>query len=116
VQRTGQGHTNNPYIGIVDVDGVVSIRRSTSRSPNGRFGPGSEKRAMSKKSKNKKKHQSELDRNAQQSGAIDQSKIDKKDYEAEIFKLQVELVKIQDWVKTTNARIVIIFEETRRGR
>ena len=65
---------------------------------------------MSKKSKNTKKRQSELDSNAQQSGAIGQSKIDKRDYEAEIFKLQVELVKLQDWVKATNARIVIIFE------
>jgi polyphosphate kinase 2 len=64
---------------------------------------------MSKKSKNKKQ-QSEPDNNPQQSGAIGQSKIDKKDYEAEIFKLQVELVKLQDWVKATNARVVIIFE------
>ena len=65
---------------------------------------------MSKKSKNKKNQQSELNSNIQQSGAIGQSKIDKKDYEAEIFKLQVELVKLQDWVKATNARVVIIFE------
>jgi len=65
---------------------------------------------MSKKFKDKKKQQSELDSNTQQWGAIGQSKIDKKDYEAEIFKLQVELVKLQDWVKATNARIVIIFE------
>jgi len=65
---------------------------------------------MSKKFKDKKKQQSELDSNIQQSSSIGQSKIDKKDYEAEIFKLQVELVKLQDWVKATNARIVIIFE------
>jgi len=65
---------------------------------------------MSKKSKNKKKHQSDLVSDTQQSGATGQSKIDKKDYEAELFKLQVELVKLQDWVKATNARIVIIFE------
>jgi len=65
---------------------------------------------MSKKFKDKKKQQSELDSNTQQWGPIGQSKIDKKDYEAEIFKLQVELVKLQDWVKATNARIVIIFE------
>ena len=65
---------------------------------------------MGKKSKNKKKQKSKQESNTQQSGAIAQSKIDKKDYEAEIFKLQVELVKLQDWVKATNARIVIIFE------
>jgi polyphosphate kinase len=37
-------------------------------------------------------------------------KIGKKEYEAELFKLQVELVKLQEWAKTTKARIVIIFE------
>jgi polyphosphate kinase 2 (PPK2 family) len=44
------------------------------------------------------------------SGDNGQQKIGKKEYEAEIFKLQVELVKLQDWVKETNARIVILFE------
>jgi polyphosphate kinase len=34
----------------------------------------------------------------------------KKDYERELFKLQVELVKMQDWVKHSGARIVVIFE------
>ncbi len=37
-------------------------------------------------------------------------KLDKKEYERELFKLQVELVKLQSWVKETGARIVIIFE------
>ncbi len=31
-------------------------------------------------------------------------------YEAELFRLQVELVKIQEWAKATGARIVVIFE------
>jgi len=39
-----------------------------------------------------------------------QEKLGKKEYEAEIFRLQVELVKLQDWVKQTKARIVILFE------
>jgi polyphosphate kinase 2 (PPK2 family) len=52
---------------------------------------------MGKKSKNKKKQKLKQESNTQQSGAIAQSKIDKKDYEAEIFKLQVELVKLQEW-------------------
>jgi polyphosphate kinase 2 len=65
---------------------------------------------MGKKSKNKKKEQSKQDSNTERSGGDAQSKIDKKDYEAEIFKLQVELVKLQEWVKATNARIVVIFE------
>ena len=64
---------------------------------------------MGKKSKTRNKERSTLD-NTQQLCVVNQPKIDKKDYEAEIFKLQVELVKLQDWVKATNARIVIIFE------
>ncbi|MDR3662547.1 MAG: polyphosphate kinase 2 [Mycobacterium sp.] len=31
-------------------------------------------------------------------------------YEAEIFRLQTELVKLQEWVRDTGARIVIVFE------
>ena len=65
---------------------------------------------MSKKPKNDHKSNSALDRDTQQSGINGQGKISKKEYEAEIFKLQVELVKLQDWVKATNARIVILFE------
>ena len=62
---------------------------------------------MSKKSK---KSKPTLDSDTKQSGVNGQLKIGKKEYEAEILKLQVELVKLQDWVKETNARIVIIFE------
>src|SRR6202162_3541214 len=65
---------------------------------------------MGKKSKNKKRQKSRPDSNTQQSGVKSQPKIGKNEYETEIFKLQVELVKLQDWVKTTNTRIVIIFE------
>ena len=31
-------------------------------------------------------------------------------YEAELFRLQTELVKLQEWVRETGARVVIIFE------
>ena len=31
-------------------------------------------------------------------------------YEAELFRLQTELVKLQEWVRATGARIVVIFE------
>jgi polyphosphate kinase 2 len=65
---------------------------------------------MSKKSKKDKRKKSSLDSSAQQSGDHGQPKIDKNEYQAEIFKLQVELVKLQDWVRATNARIVIVFE------
>jgi polyphosphate kinase 2 len=65
---------------------------------------------MAKKSDNKKKQESRLDSNTHQCGLNGKQKIGKKEYEAELFKLQVELVKLQEWVKATNARIVLIFE------
>jgi len=65
---------------------------------------------MGKKSKNDKKSKSMLGSAIQRSGVNGKSKIGNKEYEAEIFKLQVELVKLQEWVKATNSRIVIIFE------
>ena len=60
--------------------------------------------------KGKKKHKAELDSNKQRSGVDGGPKVGKKEYEKEIFKQQVELVRLQDWVKATNARLVIIFE------
>ncbi len=61
---------------------------------------------MGKDSKKKKKHKAGPV-NGSSSG---EEKIGNKHYEAEMFKLQVELVKLQEWVKATNARVVIIFE------
>ena len=37
-------------------------------------------------------------------------KIPKDVYEAELFRLQTELVKLQEWVKATGARVVVVFE------
>jgi polyphosphate kinase 2 len=37
-------------------------------------------------------------------------KIKRKDYERELTKLHVELVKLQEWVKTAGAKICIVFE------
>src|ERR1700739_3804374 len=37
-------------------------------------------------------------------------RMDRKLYEEQLRKLQVELCKLQDWVKATGARIIIIFE------
>jgi polyphosphate kinase 2 (PPK2 family) len=65
---------------------------------------------MGKKSKHDKERKGILDGNMQVPDVTAKSKIDKNAYEAEIFKLQVELVKLQEWVKATNSRIVIIFE------
>ncbi len=68
---------------------------------------------MSKKSKKSKEdaHSSAVVNKKQQSRDKEGSpKLGKKEYEAELFKLQVELVKVQDWAKKTGARIVILFE------
>ena len=68
---------------------------------------------MGKKSKQKQKHNS-VDGQGAVSGfeaaSNAQKKMSNKEYEAELFALQVELVKLQEWAKATNARIVIIFE------
>ncbi|NNC01194.1 polyphosphate kinase 2, partial [Corallococcus exiguus] len=37
-------------------------------------------------------------------------KMKRKDFENELRKLQVELVRLQTWVKETGARIVVVFE------
>jgi polyphosphate kinase len=37
-------------------------------------------------------------------------KLKRKDYERELFKLHVELVKLQEWVKRTGQKICIVFE------
>ena len=65
---------------------------------------------MGKKLKQGKKSKSRLEGITNHPDINGQEKIGKKEYEAEIFKLQVELVKLQDWVKATNARVVILFE------
>jgi polyphosphate kinase 2 len=39
-----------------------------------------------------------------------EAKLQKKYYEKELFRLQVELVKLQEWVKEKGLRVVIIFE------
>jgi polyphosphate kinase len=65
---------------------------------------------MGTKSRKNKKSKAMLESDGKRSGANGQPKISKKEYEAQIFKLQVELVKLQEWVKATNARIVILFE------
>ena len=39
-----------------------------------------------------------------------QPKVSNKVYEAEMFRLQTELVKLQEWTKATGVRIVVIFE------
>jgi polyphosphate kinase 2 len=40
----------------------------------------------------------------------DASKLDKKLYERELYRLQTELAKVQEWTRSTGQRVVIIFE------
>ena len=68
---------------------------------------------MSKKSKKKNKgtHDPAIDTKNKKGQSLEANqKLGKKEYEAELFRLQVELVKLQDWVKKTGARVVIVFE------
>ena len=39
----------------------------------------------------------------------DEPKLKNKVYEAELFRLQAELVKLQEWVKATGTRLFVIF-------
>ena len=38
------------------------------------------------------------------------TRMPRKIYEKELFRLQAELVKLQEWVRTEGARLVIVFE------
>jgi polyphosphate kinase 2 len=63
---------------------------------------------MSKKKQEKKKSK---ERASQKADAPDRRpKLKRKAYEEELEKLQIELVKLQAWVKHTGARIVVVFE------
>lgn len=61
----------------------------------------SKKKNDNKKSKNQKKETSET---------IAKEKFNKKFYEKELKRLQIELVKLQEWIKEKGLKVVIIFE------
>ena len=67
---------------------------------------------MSKGSKKKRAGDQAVDIQAAgaKNNAATPEKLNNKDYERDLFKLQSELVKLQEWVKAAGARIVIIFE------
>ncbi|HEV3381746.1 MAG TPA: polyphosphate kinase 2 [Trebonia sp.] len=44
------------------------------------------------------------------SGADGEQRLPKQAYERELYRLQAELVKMQNWTRTSGARIVVIFE------
>ena len=60
----------------------------------------------------KKDKKKDLKKKAGQAGDASQgrSKMNRKEYEKELEKLQIELVKLQTWVKHTGARIIVVFE------
>ncbi len=62
----------------------------------------------SKKDNAKKPEAEKKDISAKQTEAS--ASLSKKDYERELYKLQIELVKLQEWVKKTGAKIIVIFE------
>jgi polyphosphate kinase len=43
-------------------------------------------------------------------GRVKREKMNKKDYEQELAKLQIELVKMQEWIKAQGLKVVILFE------
>jgi len=65
-----------------------------------------------KKDKKDKRHQ--IAASANQSGlapgAEPTAKMSSKEFEKEMEKLQVELVKLQEWVKATGAKVCVVFE------
>lgn len=67
---------------------------------------------MTKKRKEKKnKNSNQPASDSQETDAqLRPPKMKRKEYEAELEKLQIELVKLQEWVKHTGARIVVVFE------
>lgn len=68
------------------------------------------KALKAKKKKNRKKNAQHLKFQKKTTEDEGSSKLPNKYYEKQLAKLQLELVKMQYWVKFTGARIVIIFE------
>jgi polyphosphate kinase 2 len=63
-----------------------------------------------KKDKKDKKQIVAAEKQAIESAAEAKPKLKRKEYEALLEPLQVELVKLQEWVKYTGARIMVLFE------
>jgi polyphosphate kinase 2 len=47
---------------------------------------------------------------ASSEGAAQDRKLTKKAYEKELYRLQIELVKLQDWIKHKGLKVVVLFE------
>jgi polyphosphate kinase len=70
------------------------------------------RKAMGKNKKKNKKHPVQESKANEQLEQLSDAKpkLKNKEYEAELFKLQSELVQLQEWVREAGARVVIIFE------
>lgn len=51
-----------------------------------------------------------LEKSKPEKNKPDDGKLRRKEYEAELYKLQTELCHLQDWVKATGERVIIVFE------
>jgi polyphosphate kinase 2 len=54
--------------------------------------------------------QDKQDKEAQENGATSNARLKSDAYEQELYRLHVELVKLQEWVQDTGAKICIVFE------
>jgi polyphosphate kinase 2 len=74
---------------------------------------GDKKRRKKQKQENDKKHNREeesLEARGEMPAQNDNGTLKRKDYEAELRKLHVELVKLQEWVRHEGQKICIVFE------
>ena len=65
---------------------------------------------MSKKKDKKGKHGAEHEAQRADAAGEPKPKMKSKEFEAELEKLQVELVKMQEWVKASGAKVCVLFE------
>jgi polyphosphate kinase 2 len=66
--------------------------------------------AKEKSKKSNKNAKDDAKKDAKKDAKNNVAKVTNSVYEAELFRLQTELVKVQEWVRATGARIVILFE------
>jgi polyphosphate kinase 2 (PPK2 family) len=66
--------------------------------------------AKSKESKKAKSKDSEIDSNYHDIEQVKKDKIDRKDFDKQLRKLDIELVKLQEWVKAKKLKVVVVFE------
>ena len=66
--------------------------------------------AKSKEEKKAKSKDSEKDSNYHDIDQVKKDKIDRKEFEKQLRKLDIELIKLQEWVKAEKLKVVVVFE------